>query len=168
MHVEQVVPVLCHEGQINFVRPNERSISLSIQRSHLEVDVSKIEVVFWIDDITHDLDSAVVRIEHGVRVLLLHDDLEVVGSALVPNTVRGEDQLLGGVLVSKEWWVFLVLHLGNIELWLIVFFLINQLWKLIVEVPSNFQLKTGLNLSLEVWIGVLFDVDAEIQLGELV
>jgi hypothetical protein len=79
-----------------------------------------------------------------------------------------EEKGLGVVFKGQEWWVLLIWHHVDVKLWIIVSFLILQFWEFVLELLSNTEGPRGLNLSLEIWISVLENLDVEIELSNLI
>lgn len=102
---------------------------VALDRIKLKGDVGEVEVLVRVDLLAEYLHHAVVREHDHVRVLFLHDDLEVVVVALIPNGVGQEADCLRGIVVGHErrvWLVFSVREL-DVDLGLVVALLVNKL-----------------------------------------
>jgi hypothetical protein len=164
-HFEEVETCV---GRVYRMTPNNRSSAVSVDRAHLEGNIGEVEVLLWVDFDSLDLDCAVVWIFDRLGVLLLYDNDEVVGLALVPDTVRGEDHGSTVVVISQEGWVLLGWHVVDEHVWLVVTFLILKWWQNVREIISNIESPTGVDLCLKVRISVFEHIDVQVQLCELV
>jgi len=62
--IKHLVPMGCYEFEINRLTPSEPALRIPIYRRHLESNICKVEVDFWVDLNTTHLDSTVVWIEY--------------------------------------------------------------------------------------------------------
>jgi len=107
-------------------------------------------------------------VHDGVRVLLLNDDGEVEGETLIPNTIWSEINGVSLVVEENEWWVLLVRHAVDVNLWFIVTFWIGQLWKFVLVDITYGELPGGLNIGNEIWVVVVEDLNIKIELDKLI
>jgi len=168
VNVEQVVPVLLDVVKVDGVAEDNGRLGVSVDLGHGPGDVSEVKVLHWINDISIDLNSAVVWVGHGVGVGLLNSDNEVIVSSLVPNRLWSEDKGLGVVVEEKEWWVLLVGHFAHEHLGDIVTLFILNFWELILVNVADVDSPGSLDLLNEVGVVVSDDFNVEIQLNELV
>jgi len=117
--------------------PEYCALTISIDWSHLEGNISEIEIFFRVNFNTRNFDSAIVGVHDCLRILLFNNDSEVIGLSLIPDTMWVEDKSFRVILICQEWWVLLIWHAVDIKFWLIVSFFILKLWKWIFEFLSS-------------------------------
>jgi hypothetical protein len=107
-------------------------------------------------------------VHDGVRVLLLYDDGEVERETLIPNTIWSEIKGVGSVVEEQEWWVLLVGHAVDVDLWFIIAFWVRKLWKFVLVDITNSELPGGLDIGNEVRVVVVEDLNIKIELDKLI
>jgi hypothetical protein len=91
--IEASFVFLGEETGVDVHRELELTLRFIVQGDKGNVDfglVGRAEVIL-IDWVSQDLHSHIVDVHHGVRVLFFKHHREVVGTALVPQVVRGHD-----------------------------------------------------------------------------
>lgn len=93
VNIEESVPVLLDESQVDWVAEDDCASRVPRNWRDLEGDVGELEALepVWLSSV--DFDGTVVRVEHGVRVLFLYNNLEVVRESTVPDAVGPESEL---------------------------------------------------------------------------
>lgn len=166
--IEQLIPMVLDESQVDWVAPLEDTRRVSGDVRHLKSDIGEVEIFHGINLVTGNLDSAVMWVHNCVRVLLLYDNSEVEGETLIPNTIWSENKGIGLVVEEQEWWVLLVRHAVDIDLWDIVTFWIRKGWQFVLVDVANGELPGSLNISYEIRVVVVEDLDIEIELNKLI
>mmetsp|Transcript_9983 Transcript_9983/g.16775 ORF Transcript_9983/g.16775 Transcript_9983/m.16775 type:complete len:286 (-) Transcript_9983:1574-2431(-) len=166
--VEHRVPVVLHELEVDGVAEDEGGLGLAVNGAHLPGDVGEVEVLHGVDDRALHLHRAVVGVEHGVRVLLLHRDDEVVVAALVPDTLGPEDDGVRDVVEEEEGRVLLLRHLAHVHLGHVVLLLVLDLGQLVLVHVAHAQRPGRLDLRHEVGVVVGHHLHVQVQLQQLV
>jgi hypothetical protein len=135
--------------------PLEDTSGVSSDVGHLEFNIGEVKIFHWINLVTGDLDSAIMWVHDGVRILLLYDDGEVERETLIPNTIWSEIKGVGSVVEEQEWWVLLVGHAVDVDLWFIIAFWVRKLWKFVLVDITNSELPGGLDIGNEIRVVVV-------------
>jgi hypothetical protein len=166
--IEQVVPVLLDEGQVDWVREYNSTGRISLDWVKRVLDVGVVVVGERVDLVTSDVHSAVVRVQDNVRIGFLDNDAEVVSVSLVPDGVGLEGKRASVIVVTQEWRIQLIGHSSDVDLRVIVAFLIRESWQLVVELVVSGKGPRGFNLSDEIRIVVVHNVHVKVKLEQLV
>mmetsp|Transcript_12357 Transcript_12357/g.19193 ORF Transcript_12357/g.19193 Transcript_12357/m.19193 type:complete len:283 (-) Transcript_12357:1889-2737(-) len=164
VHIEHFVPVFLDKRKVHRMRELHSSGRVPGDLGDLPGDVGEVEVLHGVDDVAGHLHRAVVRVLDGVRVLFLDHNLEVVVAALIPNTIRSENQSVRVVVEVQEGRVRLVGHLGNVHLRHVVAFLVFEARQLVLVDVVHAQSPCGLDLFYEVRISVVHYFNVEVEL----
>lgn len=104
-----------------FLVHDDRTLNLNSQRLN------------FLNGHSQNFHSAVVGVEDDVRVCLLDDDLEVVSIARIHRRVGREFERASVIVKAEERREILVSHSSNLDLRLVVSFLIDKLRQLVRE-----------------------------------
>jgi hypothetical protein len=131
--IEQLIPILLDEGQVDWLSPLNGSVGVSVDWIHFVLNIGESELVHWYNCISLHCDLARIRELNDIGVLLLHDDSEVIGLTHYPLALWSKCEGLGDVIVEHEWWVplFGIQIIVDEDEGLIIVFVIGQRWKLI-------------------------------------
>ena len=87
---------------------------------------------------------------------------------MVPNTIWSESEGHGDIIEHEEWGRWLVSHVCDVNLWLVVTLIILDGWELVFEDFINWNCPSGLDFSDEIWISVLHNINVKIELEKFV
>ena len=166
--IEQLVPMVLDESEVDGMIPLEGTSRVSGNVGHLEFNIGEVKIFHWINLVTLDLDSTIMWVHDGVRVLLLNDDGEVEGETLIPDTIWSEVEDLSLVVEMQEWWVLLVGHAVDVHLWFVIAFWIRKLWKFVLVNITNSECPSGLDIGNEIRVVVVQNFNVKIKFDKLV
>ena len=95
---------------------------------YVVIDVSEIDSIISLNCFTGNFDKALVLVFNAIRIHLLHNNREVIGSSLDPLGVWFKSDGVGVIFKHEERWILLLLiiHLIYVNFWHVVTIWIND------------------------------------------